>query len=77
MEMHENKVVVELAARLLALRKAKKLTQEEVAEETGIGYRSYRRYEMGEREPGVVVLAALADYYHVSADYLLGRTQDQ
>lgn len=40
----------------------------------GLGPNSLRRYEMGEREPKASVLIKMADYYHVSVDYLLGRT---
>ena len=32
------------------------------------------RYENGEREPGVAELIRIADYFHVSIDYLVGRT---
>lgn len=36
----------------------------------------YRRYENGERETPAWVVDKLADYYHVSTDYLLGRTDE-
>lgn len=36
----------------------------------------YRRYEKGTREIPVSVVMKLADFYHVSTDYLLGRTDD-
>ena len=32
------------------------------------------RYENGEREPGIAELIRIADYFHVSIDYLVGRT---
>ena len=63
-----------LSERILSLRKERGLKQEEVADQTGIGYRSYRRYEAGEREPNASTIVILADYFNVSADYLLGRT---
>lgn len=63
-----------LPERILLLRKERGLKQEEVAEQTGIGYRSYRRYESGEREPTASTIITLADFFQVSADYLLGRT---
>ena len=63
-----------LSERILSLRKERGLKQEEVADQTGIGYRSYRRYEAGEREPNASTIIILADYFNVSADYLLGRT---
>ena len=37
----------------------------------------YRRYESGEREAPAWVIVALADYYRVSTDYLLGRTTEK
>ena len=36
----------------------------------------YRRYESGERETPAWVVVKLAEYYRVSTDYLLGRTND-
>ncbi len=59
---------------MLALREQNGLTQEQAAKEIGIAYRSYRRYEAGEREPGVTALIKIADYYGVTIDYLVGRT---
>ena len=51
------------------------ITQEEASERSGIHYRSYRRYESGEREPSASSLSALADLFGVSTDYLLGRQE--
>ena len=62
-----------LAKRLLELRKQKKLTRKAVADGIEIAERSYQRYENAEREPTASVLCKLADFYGVSADYLLGR----
>ena len=66
-----------LSERLHFLRKERNLKQEELSEQTGIGYRSYRRYESGEREPTSSTIIALADFFVVSADYLLGRSDEQ
>jgi len=66
-----------LSERLLALRKGKKLTRKEVAGNLNIVERTYQRYEQGEREPTASVLAELADFYGVSVDYLLGRTDQR
>ena len=63
-----------LSARLLALRKEKKLTRQMVADSIGISQRTYQRYENAEREPTISVLVLLADFYGVSMDYLAGRT---
>lgn len=63
-----------LAVRLLELRKERKLSRKDVAQATGMAERTYQRYENAEREPDASSLLALADYFGVSADYLLGRT---
>ena len=60
--------------RLKELRKERRLYQRELAELLGISVRGYQCYETGEHEPGVKKLIALADYYQVSIDYLVGRT---
>ncbi len=65
-----------LAERLLFLRNEKKLRQLDVAKGVGIGLYTYQRYEYGEREPVASVLKSIADFYGVSADYLLGRTEE-
>lgn len=63
-----------LAERLIDLRTRKKVSRREVAVSVGIVERTYMRYENNERDPDAPVLKKLADYYDVSADYLLGRT---
>ena len=50
--------------------------QKQVAEGSGISLRTYQRYENGEREPSASTLVALADFFNVSTDYLLGRTNN-
>lgn len=60
--------------RLKALREERRLYQRELAEMLGISTRGYQCYETGEHEPGVKKLIAIADYYQVSIDYLVGRT---
>lgn len=51
------------------------LTQKEVAAHLGIDQRVYSNYETGKREIPVHLLILLADLYHTSTDYLLGRTE--
>ena len=50
------------------------LSQKETAADLGIGITTYCRYELGMREPNASLLDQMADYYDVSVDYLLGRT---
>jgi len=66
--------MLKLSERLLALRHEKGMKQEETAKQMGIAYRSYRRYEVGEREPDASTLVLMADFYGVTIDYLVGRT---
>lgn len=52
------------------------LTQREVANLLGTSQTMYARYERGANELPIHHLLALCEFYHVSADYLLGRTDD-
>lgn len=60
--------------RIRNLREDHDLKQTVLAEYLSITQRTYSRYETGERSVPVEVLAKLADYYGVSVDYLIGRT---
>ena len=61
--------------RLRDLREDKDMKQKEIAGILGIDQRVYSTYETGKRDIPLRHLIALADFYHVSVDYLLGRTQ--
>lgn len=63
-----------LAKRLLELRQERKMTRKMVADQINIVERTYQRYENAEREPTASVLVELADFYGVTIDYLVGRT---
>ena len=52
------------------------LTQTEISEILHCSQRVYSNYERGEIEIPTSVLIALADYYHVSVDYILERTDN-
>jgi len=58
---------------LKKIRKEKKLTQLDVATALGITVRQYQRYESGEQTTTLENLIALADFFDVSLDYLVGR----
>lgn len=60
--------------RLISLRKKKKLTQDELAKILGISRGALSMYEIGQREPDFATLKKIADFFHISTDYLLGRT---
>lgn len=65
-----------LSNRLKVSRKTIGKTQKDLAQYLGISERGYQNYEMGAREPNLEVLTKLADYFNVSTDYLLGRSDD-
>ena len=56
------------------LRKERGLSQKKAAEELGISQALLSHYEKGIRECGLDFVVRAADFYNVSADYLLGRT---
>ena len=58
---------------LKQLRKNKGVSQTEVANAIGVSQVAYGRYESGQREPSFDMLNALADYFGVSVDAVLGR----
>lgn len=62
--------------RLKELRKKKKITQLKLALDLNMSQNSVSRYENGEREADYASLIAFADYFDVSIDYLLGRTDN-
>lgn len=59
--------------RLVNLRKQRNLTQKEVYDGIMVKGSSYQRYEYG-RIPTAEILCKLADFFDVSTDYLLCRT---
>ena len=60
--------------RMRDLREDHDKTQEEMAQILGTSQTMYARYERGANELPIRHLITLADYYNVSTDYLLGRT---
>ena len=51
-------------------------TQKELAKQIGLSERAYQHYESDTREPTLSNLIALADYFDVSLDYLVGRSDN-
>ena len=60
--------------RIRDLREDRDLTQAQVGAAIGVPQRTYAYYESGQRMVPPHVLCALADFYDVSVDYLLGRS---
>ena len=62
--------------RVRALTSSNHFLKKQVAEGAGIPMRTYQRYENGEREPSASIITSIADFFNVSADYLLGRSDE-
>lgn len=64
-----------LGSRLQQLREARHMDRISFSKELGFAYTTYINYETGKREPSYMVLVKLAEYFDISLDYLLGRTE--
>ena len=65
-----------MATHLRTLRKKRGLSQTEVETKTGIAQALLSKYENGLRLPPAETLIKLADFYDVSVDYILMRTEN-
>lgn len=63
-----------LGHRIRFLRDERNLSQKEMARQLNISNVQLNRYESGARKPDPDMIVQIADYLHVSTDYLLGRT---
>ena len=63
-------------SRIRDLREDRDLKQRELAAALHCSQRAYSNYELGQRDIPTAVLIALARFYGVSVDYLLGLTND-
>ncbi|WP_126990601.1 helix-turn-helix domain-containing protein [Candidatus Kurthia intestinigallinarum] len=70
-------MILLLGDRLKKLRKEKKLTQQDLASKINVTHVSISGYESGRRSPDTDTLQKLADYFEVSTDYLLGRSDSE
>jgi len=61
--------------RLKEIRLSQGKTQKEIATAIGLSERNYQSFEYGEFKPSFDKLVALADFFNVSLDYLVGRTE--
>jgi transcriptional regulator with XRE-family HTH domain len=68
--------ILDFPTRLVECRKRSKSTQKQIADTAHISLRVYQYYESGERDATSKVLIALADYFGVSLDYLVGRSDN-
>lgn len=67
--------MVEFREMLAELRQDRRMTQRDLAEAIHISTSSVSAYERGDRIPAIDILVQLANYFDVTADYLLGRTE--
>lgn len=65
--------MINIGKKLKELRKAEKLTQQELADKLGLGRVNYTRYETGAVRPDYETLVLLADFYDISLDELFDR----
>nr|WP_302887354.1 helix-turn-helix transcriptional regulator [uncultured Romboutsia sp.]DAM61416.1 MAG TPA: Repressor protein CI [Caudoviricetes sp.] len=63
--------------KLKELRLEKKINQSELGEKIGISPSTVGMYERDQRFPDKDILGKIADYFEVSVDYLLGRTDER
>lgn len=71
--MFSNKIFAE---RIRLLRNQKNIKQSELGEMVGLTYTAISDIERGRRTTTIEKLVALADYFEVSIDYLVGRTDN-
>ena len=65
-----------LSDRLIQLKIERKLMQKDIAKDNNISLRANQYYERGERKPYSDIIERLSDYFNVSTDYLLGRSDN-
>ena len=62
--------------RLMALRKEKNWSLQYVSDQLGMAKSTYAGYESGYRRPSLEAITAMADLFHTSVDYILGRVDE-
>lgn len=62
--------------RIINLKNERNILQKDIAQAAGVSIRTYQRYEKGELQPTLLALISLADYFDISIDYLVGRTDN-
>lgn len=70
-------LTMSLNARLIALRKQRGLTQQQMADSLGIHVNSLKKYEAGQAQPSLEALMKIAVALHVSTDFLLFEEQER
>jgi len=65
-----------LSAKLIELRQNNNLTQKQLSEKLEISERNYQRLEANPNNPKIETIQKIADFYNISVDFLLGRTDN-
>ena len=68
--------MIDFPKHLKMVRTSRNITQKQLAESIGATENGVQNYERGTRKPTFDMLIALADYFGVSIDYLVGRTDN-
>ena len=76
-EEGDNILKSEIAIKIKTLRKGKRITQQELADNIGLSRCTIGNYETGRRIPHLPELTLIADYFGVSLDYFGVATQDE
>ena len=63
--------------RLQMLREKRRISRKVLSELCGLSSDAIRRYERGEAEPRIDSLILIADFFGVTTDYLLGKTDEE
>lgn len=58
-------------SRLRFLRKSRQITQQQIADSIQISRSTYAGYENGSHEPDITIIRKIAEFYHISTDFLL------
>jgi transcriptional regulator with XRE-family HTH domain len=66
-----------ISEKIKTLRKERKISQKELGEICGVGGAAIRKIELQINFPSVPLLLNIADFFDVSADFLLGRSDDR
>lgn len=68
---------MEIGARIMYMRKIKKLTQAELGELLGVSYMTVRRWETGKAKPRIDDINKMANIFGTTAEYFMGLQEDQ
>lgn len=60
-----------IADRIQGLRKAKRISQEQLADETGVSRQAVSKWESGQSTPDLEKIIQLSEYFGVATDYIL------